>query len=329
MKINVCFASDSNYIKYLAVSITSILKNADIEDELCFYILENNISDVDKYKLSELKKIKNCEIVFIPVSEQVFQSFSDYNLKYINKTAYYRYLVADVLKDIDKIIYLDVDTIVLSSLRPLFMENIDNHYLAGIEDICYYFYNKHHDTNYKNFINSGVLLINLNLWRKNNISSKLFDITQKEGDKFPFGDQEAINIVCSKKIKFIELSWNVQQTFFEINNLLYHPLKKQIIKSLKNIKIVHYTSIKKPWVSYSPLRFYFMKYSKFTSFDYSTNLVFKVKILMQFFVYWILSFCFMLKFIMSPILKIYREKQFIKVRMFHLFDFKVYKVSNC
>lgn len=328
MKINVCFASDNNYVKYLTVSMASILKNANIEDELSFYILENNIADVDKCKLLELKKIKDCKIDFIPVQEQIFQELPKYNLKYVNRTAYYRYLIADILKDIDKIIYLDVDVIVLSSLKPLFMENIDNYYLAGIEDICYYYHNKIYDTNYRNFINSGVLLINLKLWREEKISTKLLDITKKNGNNFPFGDQEAINIVCSEKIKLVALSWNVQETFFEINNLLCHPLKKQIIKAFKNIKIIHYTSIKKPWISYTPLRSYFVKYSKFAPFDYSTDLLFRLKILSEFVIYWILSFCFLLKFIISPVIKIYKEKQYIKIKLFSLFEFKVYKIIN-
>ena len=328
MKINVCFISDNNYVKYLAVCMVSILKNANIEDKLRFYILGNNITDINKNEILKLKKIKDCEITIIQITEQNFKELPNYNLEYITKTAYYRYLIADVLKDIDKIIYLDSDVIVLSSLKNLFDENIENYYLAGVEDICYYFYNKFHCTNYKNFINSGVLLVNLELWRKTNISKTLFDVTKKEGNKHLFIDQNVINIVCGKKIKLLDLSWNIQRTFFEVNNLLYHPLKKQIIKSFKNIKIIHYTSIKKPWISYTPLRKYFVKYSKFSPFDYSTGTVFKLKILIEFIVYWIISVCFILKFIISPVIKIYRDKQFIKVRIFCLFEFKVYKISN-
>ena len=325
MRINICFISDNNYVEHLVVSMTSILKNANIDDDLYFYILENDISINNKNKILSLTNIKSCEISFFKISVRMFENFPNYNLNYINKTGYYRYLVADILKDIDKVLYLDNDIVVLSSLKNLFAENIEDYYLGGIEDICYYFYNKFHNTNYEQYINSGVLLINLNLWRKEKVSSKLLDVTKKDGYKFPFGDQEAINIVCGRKIKLLDLSWNIQRTFFEINNLLYHPLKKQIIKAFKNIKIIHYTSIKKPWNSYTPLRRYYVKYSRISPFGYSVSFKLKLKILVDFILYMILSFCLILKFLLSPIIKIYRENGSIRVKLLCLFEFKLFK----
>lgn len=325
MRINVCFIIDNNYIKHLAVTIISILKNALIDDELYFYILENNLYVENKEKILELKKIKQCQINFISLSDKIFKDVPNYNLQYITKTAYYRFLIAEILKDVDKIIYLDSDIIVLSSLEELFSVDVRDYYLAAVYDICYYFYNKIHDTNYVDFVNSGVLLMNLKLWREENIFFKLLNITIKNGNKFPFGDQEAINIACGKKIKLLSLSWNVQNTFFEINNLLYHPLKKDIIKSFRNIKIIHYTSAKKPWNSFVPLQKYYMKYSKLSPFIQSIDLKTKIKKYTEFGIYFFMSLFYILKFVLSPIINIYMENLFVKVKVLSLLEIKLYK----
>ena len=57
-KINVCLASDNNYIPYASVVIASILLNSKKEDDLNIYILEGGISQKNREKVLSLKKLK-------------------------------------------------------------------------------------------------------------------------------------------------------------------------------------------------------------------------------------------------------------------------------
>ena len=75
MKINVCFVADNNYIKPLVCTIVSILENAASETDLRIFILGNDISEENKNKISSLKYIKNCEIIFIKPILQVSTIF--------------------------------------------------------------------------------------------------------------------------------------------------------------------------------------------------------------------------------------------------------------
>ena len=71
---NICYSLDSNYIEQLAVSITSILKNADILDNINFYILDGGLSINDKHSIELLKSIKDFNIKFVSVNENDFKS---------------------------------------------------------------------------------------------------------------------------------------------------------------------------------------------------------------------------------------------------------------
>ena len=68
VRFNICLSCDNNYVKYAGVVIASILLNSEKDESFVFYILEQNISEDNKKKLLELKKIKDCEINIITPS---------------------------------------------------------------------------------------------------------------------------------------------------------------------------------------------------------------------------------------------------------------------
>ncbi len=317
MQINVCFASDNNYVQYMATSIISILKNANSDDELNFYILSNNIKQEYKDKILELKKIKRCKITFLDVDEQEFKNCPTFN-NHITITMYYRYKIANLLPLINKIIYLDCDVIVKQSLKELFSINLNNNIIGAVEDIGYTSLQKNGSKHYifKGFyINSGILLIDLKKWRENNIEQNLFEFTQNNIDKISIGDQDVINGVLKDRIYPIDYKWNVQDSFYRYKNneVKQHINKFEIIKASKRPAIIHYTFKYKPWNCVKMPRsydwWYYNKYSPFL----------EKKSLTQYYVLWI-------KYILKGFFSIsdengYKRLRFlgIKLRLFKLY----------
>ena len=117
-KINICLAADENYIKYLIVTIISILKNADKQDEFSFYILCNDICDNSKEIILNLGRKKKCMFHFVDVDIKNFEQYPKGG-EHITNTTYFRYKIAEFLPNVDKIIYLDCDVIVKKSLRNI------------------------------------------------------------------------------------------------------------------------------------------------------------------------------------------------------------------
>ena len=180
-KINVCISCDENYAKYASVVIASILYNAQDEDLLHFYVLDGDISSESKTKILSLKNIKPCEIDFIKVDETKLEIYKQINThEYITLPAYYRLILSELLPDVDKIIYLDCDIVVNTSLKDLFEADLGENIIAGVLDA-----RVKHKKKWKNskYINSGMIVFDLDKIRKENIEQKFFEYTKQNIDK--------------------------------------------------------------------------------------------------------------------------------------------------
>ena len=232
--INICISSDDNYSQYAGVVIASILANAKDSDNLYFYILDGKIRKENKDKILTLKSIKDCEISFVDIDEKKFELYKDIATHdYVSIATYYRLKLGELLPDIDKIIYLDCDTIVNTSLSDLFNTNIDDSYAAGVLDARVKHKKKWLNTNY---INAGVLLLNLKKIREDKIEEKYLEYTKNNPDIIQTGDQDIINFVLNNKIKILPDEWNVQVSNFN-NRTCY----------TRYPKIIHYIGRQKPW----------------------------------------------------------------------------------
>lgn len=254
--INVCLACDDNYAKYAGVVIASVLDNADENDRLAFYILDGGISEEHKNQIDELKSIKNCDINFVAIDEAMFEDFK--NIKthdYITIATYYRLKLPTLLPNIDKIIYFDCDFVVNHSLRDLFETDIENFYMAGVNDI-----KKKMVKENPNYVNAGMLVFNLKMMRENNIEEKLYNWTREHIDTIKVGDQEILNEVLKEKIKVVDDEWNVQSSNFTNRSSYTH-----------NPKAVHFVAKKKPWHfgSFSIHRDLYFKYLQLTPWKLS------------------------------------------------------------
>lgn len=237
--INICLSTDNNYSKYAGVVIASILSNANPEDKLHFYILDGEIQKENKEKILSLKNIKNCEITFVPIDENLFEVYKNIGThSYISLSTFYRLKLASLLPEIDKILYLDCDIIVNSDISQLFNIDISDYYAAGVMDIAMKSSGWVPPLENENiYFNAGVLLFNLSKIRQDNIESRFEQYTKENIKTIRVGDQEIINVVCQGKIKQIDSEWNVQSSNFT-NRSDY----------TKTPKIVHYIGRQKPWI---------------------------------------------------------------------------------
>lgn len=236
----------------MATAMVSILKTSAPNDEIHFFILCNAISNEQKEYLQQLRKFKDFKLSCIDLDMKEFQNFPAGGA-HITNTTYFRYKIAELCPDIDKIIYLDCDIIVKQSLAELFKQDLTNYYVAGVEDVGYYYWKNYNPQFiYKEgfYINAGMLLINLDQWRTNNLFHKLVDFTIQNAKKIAIGDQDVINQVCFGKIKPLDYKWNVQDSFYRAKpERAANPNCNKIIKAAKHPAIIHYTQAKKPWNS--------------------------------------------------------------------------------
>lgn len=236
--MDIFFAVNDAYATQLCVCIVSILEN-NKNEQFHFHILSRDISEKSKKDIQNIrKKYKNWDISYYNPDEALFNNFK-LNIEHITIETYFRYIIAELMPNLDKCLYLDADLIVNGSLSGLWNTPLDDCYCAGIKDL----YIEH--CGHKNsirfadsdlYINAGVLLLNPAKIRQDGMTQQLFDNTEKLSDIISFQDQDIINITFKGKIKEID----------SIYNFTAENIKKEKGKC-KQAVIVHYTGRRKPW----------------------------------------------------------------------------------
>lgn len=279
--IPIVMATDKNYAPYLAVTLYSIVKNSTTDNKYDIIILEENLSDdiKEKYRLIVSDK-KNISLRFYNMSFLMNSNGCD-NLLTINHlklSAYYRLFIANIMKNYLKAIYLDSDLIVNTSLEHLYNTDISNMYAAACKDMLVintftqpdfnqYLLDVLNIDNRNYYFNSGVLLLNLEKIRKDNLLEKMLIVAKKNNAYFH--DQNVLNSVFYKKIVWLDDKYNVNWHLLFTKDASNFPsdIWNNYLTNLKDFYILHYTSAYKPWNSPErPNSYFWWKYARQTPF---------------------------------------------------------------
>ena len=230
--MNILISINSKFVDIATDMLYSIKKYNNIN--LNIYLIYN---DIEKNKLENFSKyiINNIGTLYlIPFKPEI--SFPIYN-KNISIETYFRLYAPYFLpNDLDRILYLDADIIVNGNLEKFYNQSFDGKILVGINnfDNNNYIYNKNLNLPPDHvYINAGVLLINLDLYRKQYSIENINEYIINNSKHLIYQDQDAINYLFHNKIKIDSNKYNLQ-----ISNLygyFYNPI------------IVHYVNSLKPW----------------------------------------------------------------------------------
>ncbi|MBQ1181486.1 MAG: glycosyltransferase family 8 protein [Treponema sp.] len=259
-EVPVFFATDDNYAPFLAVTFKSILDNASKDFSYKFYVLTTNLSSSYEKRIKEFES-EDVKIEFIFLKETIEKIKAKFHLRdYYSIETYYRFFIANMFPQYDKVLYCDCDVIVLGDIAELYNHNIDN-YLVGacpeevMTEVKIFgdYVEQALDVECEKYFNAGVMLMNLDGFRKENIEEKFFDMLQKYTFRVT-QDEDYLNVLCKGKVKLFHLGWN--KTAFK--NEKFND---------KDLKLIHYKIHWKPW-HYDGVLYenHFWDYAKQTSF---------------------------------------------------------------
>lgn len=238
--VPVFYACDDAFIKYTIVSLTSMIENASKDYFYDIHILSVTASDEMKSKTLALANDR-FSITFDDVSAHL-SAISDKLVirDYYSKTTYFRLFIAEMFPEIDKAIYIDSDTVVCGDISRLYeYELSDNlvgaaHEQAMVQIDEYGTYvEKNLGIDRNNYFNAGVLLINCEKFRQENVLGQFtsllgiynFRVTQ---------DEDYLNVICKDRTLFIDSRWNTEM----LGNIPY---------PVEEYNIIHYIMVSKPW----------------------------------------------------------------------------------
>lgn len=255
------FTTDENYVKYLRVTLYSLIANKRPDT---IYDINILCVDLDKSTQDFFKKkyeAKNVTVNIVPVTlEQLtFGRFEILNDR-ISRADLFKFLMPSLFKDYDKILYIDGDTLIKGDLLELYNTDIKKYYLGAVlkyspnVTIRHFPFRKiifHYD------YNCGVMLLNLDKMRKNKITEKLIKSKEKDKIKALMTQTSFNQVIPTRKTLKLNPKYNFYARLEDDDDFRYFELKKIYAPYLDNINtlkemqneavIVHYAGPTKPW----------------------------------------------------------------------------------
>lgn len=255
--MNILYTIDGNFLMQLATAMCAVCENNKEFDSINFYVIGENISTEEKQKIILFVQKYDRQVFFYDLNEAA-KEFDNLDTGGWNQIILARLLVARFLpEEIDKVLYMDADTMVVSSLKDLWDIDLKNSVIAGVVEPTVDKKRKAllsiKDSEY--YINSGVLLINLAAWRDMQIEIEIRNYIDKNAKKLFASDQDVINAVLKNKIQYLDPSYNYCNTFYIypyktiyklVNNPSYYD-ETTYMKAISHPKIIHFLGEDRPW----------------------------------------------------------------------------------
>jgi lipopolysaccharide biosynthesis glycosyltransferase len=237
--ILLCF--DRNYANYAAVATYSAYKNT--KTPLIFYWLSTADCEEIAENLQRHLQRLGIEIVFLALN---LQNINDWKTGHHFTTATYLRLFSPILfKNVDKIVYIDCDTLVLTDLCDLYNHPLDDFHFAGVIDEVGGRTSKVPRNINDKYINSGVLLMDLKGLRNNDFLGHSKMLYKKYENQITWADQCLINKYSEGKKIILDSKWNRQIHANNVKKSQFLNLAKPQFTS-----ILHFLGGTKPWQSW-------------------------------------------------------------------------------
>ena len=199
LRIATSYATDNRYVYPTLVAMTSLVENAGKNTYYDIYVmLHPEFKEEFKKILKSVEKnhYEHCSVIFINMGNKFKDQKTDNR---ISTPAYYRLELHNLLPNVNRIIWMDSDTMVFEDLTNLIKLDMKGKFMLGFLDSLP---DAIKDFGIKDAIVlcSGVLLIDLDALRKNNITEKFNKFMKEKKDKIVQHDQTIINVVLQNYI---------------------------------------------------------------------------------------------------------------------------------
>lgn len=188
---------------------------------------------------------------FLQVPEELFADFPE-TARY-PRQIYYR-LAAPLLlpRELDRILYLDVDVVVINSLRTFYEMDFESSYFVGCTHTRE-FLTKLNQARLQSdkavaYINTGVLLMNLNVLRQVIRLEEISAYVREHEKALILPDQDILTALYGDKIKLADsLLYNLSDRVLNFYNGSHPKEKRDVNWVRRNTAIIHYCGRNKPW----------------------------------------------------------------------------------
>ena len=242
-EIPIFFTIDDSYAPFLAVALNSAIKNSDPQRNYKAIVLYQDLGADNISRLQALQ-IENFKIELMPIRANM-EALDDrmsnrLRCDYFTLTIYFRLFIPSMFPQYDKGIYIDSDVVLTDDIAKLFDIDIGENYIGACNDLSIAdipplvaYTEKAVGVNAKEYINSGVLLMNLKKMRDDDLEGHFLSLLNKYHFDSIAPDQDYLNAMCNGKIYYLEEKWDT--------------MPNDAKPMLTETSLIHYNLFSKPW----------------------------------------------------------------------------------
>lgn len=260
--MNIVYSSSDSYASVAGVSVYSLLCNNKSTKELNLYIVDNHISEANKKKFVDMCAEFGRSVTFVPISDIEKLAGTTINIGRWNISTFGRLFEASILPEsVEKVIHIDCDTLVMSSLEGLWKLDMTGKTVAGVLECIGDKYKTEIGINpYDTYINAGNIMMNLKKIREDKTEEK-FKKYIKEHKQLSFVDQAVLNACVPNNEKMVvPLDYNSYSMIYymryenlkRVKHVTNFYTKEEVQRAVKNPAIVHFTTCfmdgSRPWI---------------------------------------------------------------------------------
>jgi len=272
--IDIGFTINDRYAQHMAAGMASILCNAKPETNFNFYVLNaGDITFDSKRRLNELKQIHDFNIYYVNVNNDDFREYKFGSHISTN----YRIKLPSLLPHLDKILFMDVDLVVMEDLSDLWNTDIENYYMAAVADPCQNLQKERVTSKFPEkfppkMFNIGVTLLNLKKWREDKIEDKILEGMKWFSATYErcWPDQSVMNMIQKDAIKVLPGRYNACPLLAYVHTAPFsYDDQQECEEVFKSPAIVHYAAAPdiKAWLMPElPYADLYWKYLRLTPF---------------------------------------------------------------
>lgn len=281
--IPIVFCCSDFFVPYVSATLQSLIEHCSnkYNYDICF--LHTDISKDNQDNLITMaEEYDNISIRFINILSLVYSLKLVAN-NHVSVQTFYRLLTNNIFSNYKKVLYLDSDLIILRDVAELYYTDLQDNLLAATIDpdhageyngaipgVKKYTSEVLKLSNPYQYFQAGVILFNIEEFNKQFSEKELIEYAQKR--EFMYVDQDVLNILCEKKVTYIDMRWNVMTdcNHFRMNGIIRRAprdIYNAYMKSREMPYIIHYAGNEKPWNSpLSDYAEYFWTYSRKTMY---------------------------------------------------------------
>lgn len=246
--LNLLVTLDARYLPPLKVMLTSLL-HANPFSKVDLYLLHSSLSEEDLKELEALPEGNRCRLypIFMDDSRLEGAPISD---RY-PREMYYRIFAARYLpRHLDRVLYLDPDMIILGSLHELYTLPLGNHLFAAASHVRSGVIQKFNelrlDMEDGPYINSGVMLMNLDLLRREQDVEAVYRYIEEHRKSLLLPDQDILSgLYASRILPLDPYRYNMTEKLFALRPDSDAWLNLDWVR--RHSVIIHYCGRNKPW----------------------------------------------------------------------------------